>query len=285
MIALLRTEIVKQSRRTRTYVALGLMAAIPIIITFALWANPPSNLGGGDGPGDGFFYFATHSTGLLLPAAILLVMSRFLLIGVAALFAGDAIASEASWGNLRALLMRPIKRGRLLGTKIVIAVALTCLATLIIVVTALIAGWIAFGWHPLDLNSLRTLAFVRRDIPPNQSVATLLGHLVVGSLYVTWSLAAVVAFGFMISTMSDSPAGAAAAAFGLYVTSAILDNITAIGSIRNVFPTHYSDAWTDLFLHNHATADMLRGTLLQIPYIIVFCGVAAWWFRRKDIMS
>ncbi|HEY7135617.1 MAG TPA: ABC transporter permease [Acidimicrobiia bacterium] len=280
-MALLRTEIVKQSRRTRTYVALGLMAAIPIIITFALWANPPDNFGGGNGPGDGFFYFAAHGTGLLLPAAILLVMSRFLLIGVAALFAGDAIASEASWGNLRALLMRPIKRGRLLGTKILIAVALTCLATFIIVVTGLIAGGIAFGWHALDVGPL---AFVR-GAPPYQSVGVLLGHLALGSLYVTWSLAAVVAFGFMISTMSDSPAGAAAAAFGLYVTSAILDNIDAIGSIRNVFPTHYSDAWTDLFLHDHLSADMLRGTLLQIPYIIVFCGIAAWYFRRKDIMS
>jgi ABC-2 type transport system permease protein len=284
MIALLRTEIVKQSRRTRTYVALGLMAAIPIIITIALWANPPSDFGGpggggGGGGGDGLFYLSSHTSGLLLPAAILLVMSRFLLIGIAALFAGDAIASEASWGNLRALLMRPIKRGRLLATKIVIAVGLTCLATLIIVVTGLIAGWFAFGWHALDLTGI-PFAHV-----PYQSVPTLIGHLALGALYVTWGLAAVVAFGFMISTMSDSPAGAAAAAFGLYVTSAILDNIDAIGSIRNVFPTHYSDAWTDLFLRNHASADMLRGTLLQIPYVIVFCGIAAWYFRRKDIMS
>jgi ABC-2 type transport system permease protein len=275
MIALLRTEVVKQARRTRTYVALGLMALIPIIITFALWANPPNDLGRGEGPGDGFFFLTTHTSGLLLPAAILLVMSRFLLIAIAALFAGDAIASEASWGNLRALLTRPIRRGRLLTAKITIAVALTCLATLIIVVTALVAGGIAFGWHALDL----------RPLFPYQSVGALLGHLLVASLYVTWSLAAVVAFGFMISTMSDAPAGAAAAAFGLYVTSAILDTISAIGSIRNVFPTHYSDAWTDLFLRNHASADMLRGALIQIPYVVVFCGVAAWWFRRKDIMS
>lgn len=281
MMALLRTEIVKQSRRPRTYVALGLMAAIPIIITIALWANPPTGLDREGGGADSFFFLTTHNSGLLLPAAILLVMSRFLLIAIAALFAGDAIASEASWGNLRALLMRPIGRGRLLGTKIVIAVGLTCLATLIIVVTALVAGWIAFGWHALDIKGFP--AFIQ--VPPYQSVGTLIGHLVVAALYVTWSLAAVVAFGLMISTMSDSPAGAAAAAFGLYVTSAILDNISAIGPIRNVFPTHYSDAWTDLFLHNHASADMLRGVLVQIPYVIVLSGVALWWFRRKDIMS
>lgn len=283
MIALLRTEVVKQARRTRTYVALGLMALIPIIITFALWANPPNGSefqgGGGGGGGDGFFYLASHTSGLLLPAAILLVMSRFLLIAIGALFAGDAIASEASWGNLRALLTRPIKRGRLLTAKLAIAVALTCLATVIIVVTALVAGAIAFGWHPLDVQG------VASQFVPYQSIGALLGHLALAAVYVTWGLAAVVAFGFMVSTMSDAPAGAASAAFGLYVTSAILDNITAIGSIRNVFPTHYSDAWTDLFLRNHASADMLRGVLVQIPYVLVFCGVAAWWFRRKDVMS
>jgi ABC-2 type transport system permease protein len=271
MMALLRTEAVKQARRPRTYVALGLMAVIPIIITFALWANPPTIASEGS---DNFFFLATRS-GLLLPAAILDVMSRFLLIAVAALFAGDAIASEASWGNLRALLARPIRRERLLSVKLGISVALAFLATLIIVVTGLAAGAVAFGWHSLNLGF-----FV-----PTQSVGTLLGHLGIASGYIAWSLTSIVAFGFMISTMTDSPAGAASAAFGLYITSAILDAIPAIGVIRNVFPTHYNDAWRDLFLKNSVNGNMARGALLQVAYIVVFCGVAWWYFRRKDIMS
>ena len=32
-------------------------------------------------------------------------------------------------------------------------------------------------------------------------------------------------------------------------------------------------------------ADLLRGFLVQIPYIVVFLGVAFWWFRRKDVLS
>ncbi|MBV8950540.1 MAG: ABC transporter permease subunit [Actinobacteria bacterium] len=272
MTALLRAEIIKQARRPRTYVALGLMALIPIIITFALWANPPTP--SPDANGDQFFYLATQS-GLLLPAAILNVMSRFLLIGVAALFAGDAIASEAAWGNLRALLVRPIRRERLLAVKLAIAAGLSLLATLIIVVTALVAGWVTWGWHGLNIG-----AFV-----PYQSVGTLLGHLAIATGYIAWSLSSIVAFGFMISTMTDSPVGAAAAAFGLYVTSSILDNISAIGVIRNGFPTHYLNAWQDLFARNVASSDMARGALLQVGYIIVFCGIGWWYFRRKDVMS
>jgi len=52
-----------------------------------------------------------------------------------------------------------------------------------------------------------------------------------------------------------------------------------------VFPTHYLDAWQHLFLHGTADADMARGALLQIPYLIVFYSVAWWWFGRKDILS
>ena len=54
-----------------------------------------------------FFYLASQS-GLLVPIATLRVMSEFFLVVIFCLFAGDSIASEAGWGNLRFLLTRPI---------------------------------------------------------------------------------------------------------------------------------------------------------------------------------
>jgi hypothetical protein len=65
----------------------------------------------------------------------------------------------------------------------------------------------------------------------------------------------------------------------------ILDQITALGSIRYGFPLHYYDAWTDLFARNQFTDDMWRSILLQVPYVIVFCAIAWWWFHRKDVKS
>ena len=85
--------------------------------------------------------------------------------------------------------------------------------------------------------------------------------------------------------MTDSPVGATFAAFGFYVISQILDNISAIGSIRNGFPTHYFDAWQDLFNPQGANSNMVRGALLPIAYVLVFCSIGWWWFRRKDILS
>jgi hypothetical protein len=30
---------------------------------------------------------------------------------------------------------------------------------------------------------------------------------------------------------------------------------------------------------------MLHGVLLQVPYVVVFGGIAWWYFRRKDVLS
>jgi len=273
MLAVFRAEWSKQLRRPRTYVALGVMAAIPVLITVVLKLNPPSSPerdGGG-----GIFFFGSLQSGLLLPVAALRLMSRFMLVIVVALFAGDAIAAEASWGNLRSLLARPVSRARLLGAKLMLCVLLGFAAVLTVAVSGLIAGVIAFGWHPINLGFLGI----------SQSQGTLLGHLGIATLYIAWSLTTVVALSFMVSTMTDAPAGAMLAGVGFYFVSQILDAISSLGSVRYVLPTHYFDNWDGLFHGQGFTSDMTRGVLLQVGYILVFCGVGFWWFRRKDVLS
>jgi ABC-2 type transport system permease protein len=268
VIALLRTEWSKTLRRPRTYVTIGFVVVIPAIIALALWANPPES-----GQGEGFFFAATQ-TGLLFPAAVLRVVSRLVLLVVVALFAGDAIAGEANTGNLRYQLLRPIPRGRLLAAKLTIAAGLALITTVALMLTATVAGGIAFGFGPL-----RVPAFV------DQSAGELLLHTAMATGFVAWALASVVAFGFMVSTMTDSPGGATAAAVGFGLISQILGEIESLGSVRSYLPLRYFDAWTGLFFSNRVPDDVYSGLLQPVPFIVVFCGVAWWWFRRKDVLS
>jgi ABC-2 type transport system permease protein len=280
MLATFRMEMVKHVLRPRTYVVLGITVVVPLIIAFALKVNPPDfprpeggggRFGGGGG-GD-LSYFATQ-TGLFLPVFALEVMSGLLLVVIAALFGGDAVSSEASWGNLRAILTRPIGRGRLLGAKLASALLLTFIATLLVSVVGLAAGGATFGWHALSVPILGI----------QQSVGHVIANLALATMYVFWGLAAVVALGFMVSTMTDSVAGAIFAPIGFYFVTRILDNIEAIGKIRYIFPTHYYDAWTNLF-QGGSTNDMHTGWLIQIPYVLAFSAFGWFWFRRKDILS
>jgi ABC-2 type transport system permease protein len=269
VIALLRTEWSKVLRRPRTYVALGLVVAVPALIAFVLWSNPP---GRSDGPR---FFFAATQSGLLYPAAALNFASRFLLIVVVALFAGDTIAGEASTGNLRYLLVRPIGRGRLLAAKLTIAVSLALVATFLVALTATIAGGAAFGFSPIE-----HLFFFQ-----DQSVGNLFIHIGMSVGYITWSLASIVAFGFMVSTMTNSAGAAAGAAVGLGVVSQILDDIESLGHVRDFLPFAHYDAWTGLFWSDRIPSDFWSGLLLPIPYVLGFCAIAWWWFKRKDVLA
>jgi ABC-2 type transport system permease protein len=267
---MIRVEFAKQTLRLRTYLLLGLMIVIPVIMTVALKVGgPPSDHRHGD-----FLNLVTDS-GLDMPLAALGAMSgMFLLPLVVLVFAGGAIAEEASWGSLRYLLLRPVSRGRLLLSKLAVAAVLALVATLLITLSALVAGVIAFGWHPAVTLSSATL-------PQNEA----LPRLVAATLYVAWSLSGVIAFGLMLSTMTDAALGAVSGGIGLTIVSEILDSIPALGGLRDVFPTHYWRAWEGLFSQPAVTGDIVHGALLQIPYVVLFLAAAWWWFHRKDIVS
>lgn len=262
-------ELRKQVWRVRTYLALGLMVAIPVITTvaFKLSGGPK-----GERQAD-FFNLAAHS-GLNMPLASLASMSSFLLPVVVVLFAGSAIAEEASWGSLRYLLVRPVSRGRLLANKLAVVAILGLAATFLITAAGLASGIPAFGWHPVVTPSLTTL-----------SQWQAFSRLVVSTFYVAWSMTGVLAFAFMLSTMTDAALGAVSGGIGLTIVSEILDAIPALKTSRNFFVTHYWHAWDGLFQHPVATGEIIRGVLLQVPYVVAFLVIAWWWFHRKDIVS
>ena len=270
MLAVFRTELAKQLRRPRTFVALGIAFLIPTIATIALKANPPTPQGGEQG-----LFALAPSSGILVAVAMLRFMSRFLLVLIAALFAGDAVAAEAAWGNLRYQLVRPVGRPRLLGAKLSVSALFAVSATVLIAVTGLVAGGIAFGWSGVSVPFAGL----------SQSAGQLFGNVALATVYVAWSLAAVVSLAFFVSTLTDVPSGGVGAGIGLYIVSQILDAISSVGSIRYVLPTHYLDAWDVLFFGHGPNADMLRGVLLQAGYVVLFCGLAFWRFQRKDILS
>ena len=267
-----RTEMAKQVRRTRTYLALSLTVVLPLIITIAIRFNNNRH----NAEGDSLFRLA-HESGLVVPAAALFFMSQIFLAGVVASFAGDAVAGEATTGNLRYLLVRPIGRARLLGAKLAMSLTFLVIATLLIVLTGLIAGGLAFGWHGVNLEFF--------PFTFQQSATQLLEHLAVGTAYVAWGMTSVVAICLMVSVLTDSAGGAIGAGIFMFIVSEVLDAVPQLGFLRYGLPTHYLNEWRTLITDAHASSELVRGVVVQIPYLVVFLGVAFWWFARKDISS
>ena len=89
------------------------MAALPLIVlgAFEFGGSGNDNNRNGSGAFSSLVDVAT-SGGSNFALFTLLVSSSFLLVVVVALFFGDTIASEASWGSLRYLLAIPVPRSR-----------------------------------------------------------------------------------------------------------------------------------------------------------------------------
>ena len=268
------TEVRRQASRPRTRIALAFMVVLPLIILGAFEFG-----GGGDDDNNGGGAFSSlvdlaTSGGVNFALFTLLVSSSFLLVVVFALFFGDTVASEASWGSLRYLLAIPIPRARLLGVKLFVSFLYAALALVMLVGTALLAGTLRYGWHPL-----------RSTIADQLDAGEALGRLAAATGYIGLTLLVVGTLAFLLSVSTDAPLGAVGGAVMLNILSSILDQITALGSIRSWLPTHFGDAWVGLLSTPAQIDTMVRGAISAILYAALFAGLAFWRFMRKDIVS
>jgi ABC-2 type transport system permease protein len=276
VISLVRTEFVKAAIRVRSLVIAALLVGLPTLIVVAIDARGRRV---NNDNGEGLFRLAQQS-GLLIPAAVLSAMSGFLLVVVAGTFAGDSVASDATWGNLRYLLMRPVPRGRLLAAKAIVAGILIWTCTVLVALAALVAGVLLFGSHSVVVPTLPGLSdgFVL-------STATLLGRVAIATVYVAFGYTALLAIGTLFTTLTDTATAAVGATIGVYIVSEILDGISQLGTIRYAFPTHYMGAWQSMFTDNQYSSDMIVGIVVQLAYLVVFGVAALIRFRTMDIRS
>jgi ABC-2 type transport system permease protein len=275
----IRVELAKLFRRPRTLVSVGLLCLLPIVVAIFLATThlaPP--------PGQGAaFLSAVLNNGELYPAAALaLVLPIFLPISVA-VFAGDAVAGEASTGTLRYLLIRPVGRGRLLLAKLISVCVFVIFAIVLVVITALIVGVLLFGTghaaavgQPGGLTSLSGNA-----LSPSALVLRLLGAIG----YIVLSMLGVGAVALLFSTLTDSALGAALGTLAVLIVSEVLDTLDAASSVRPYLLTNYWLSWVDFFRDPVFWNNIERGAGLQVIYIVVLLGAAWANFTTKDITS
>jgi ABC-2 type transport system permease protein len=98
-------------------------------------------------------------------------------------------------------------------------------------------------------------------------------------------LLVVAGLAFLLSVSTDAALGAVGGAVLLWILSSILDQITALGALRDLLPTHYSTAWLGLLSTPAQFDDIVRGTISAVAYATLFWSLAFWRFTRKDVVS
>jgi ABC-2 type transport system permease protein len=280
-VSVIALEITKQARRPRGRVTLGAMAVIAAVLTVVIGISRATI---GERVGD-WGSVVSDTSGLTMPLIALSAMLLFLLPLAVAIFAGESVAGEASWGSLRYLLARPVPRWRVLGAKAAVAAAFSIAAVVTVVLISLATGVIAFGWHPLTVLDLQhTTPFVVASARFTPLAA--LGRIGLGTAFVTATLASTFAFALMLSTFTRSPFSAVAGGVGLSLFSRALDNVPGLHSLSPWLPVTDSGTtlWTGFFTRPMQTAGLAHVLEVQAGFTAAFLAVALARFCRADIL-
>jgi ABC-2 type transport system permease protein len=265
-------ELRKLFRRPRTWVTIGLLNALPVLVAVLLAVTDLAPR-----PGEGpVFLSAVLTNGTLYPlAALAIVLPLFLPIAVA-LIAGDSVAGEAQAGTLRYLLARPAGRTRLLVAKLVSVFAFVAVTVVVVAGIGYLVGQLLFDVQPVGGTSLSGTIL---------TPAELAGRTLLAIGYVTVSMLGVAAFALFFSTLTDSPLAAMLGALGILVASSLLFTLDAASSFAPYLPTRYWLAFVDFFRVPILWRDIVRGLALQGVYVAVLLGAAWANFATKDVTS
>jgi ABC-2 type transport system permease protein len=266
-----RVEIGKALRRWRTWLLAAALAGVPVLIVAAVKLSPPQPENAQDAPP---FLLQIVQNGLFAPLTGLAVVQPFFMSLAIGLFAGDAIAGEAQNGTLRYLLVRPVRRVLLLGSKFSAAMALTGATLVGVILAGLLAGGVVFGFGPLPTLSGTTLSFW-------QGLARLVGS----GGYIVLAASGITAVGIFVSTLTDSGPGAIVATVIVAIASQVVDHIPSLHALHPYIPTHGWLGYVGLFRYPVDWSAMRSGLSVSVAYTLVFLALAAWNFRRRDVTS
>ena len=136
-----RWEVAKLLAQKRTYLGLITAMLVPIVFVVVLLLQT-------GGPNDVPLGRYIRQTGLAVPFVVLFFMSIWGLPLITALVAGDIVASETQNGTLKTILTRSRERGEVFAGKALATATYTLAVVFAMGVTGLVAGSIAWGFHP-----------------------------------------------------------------------------------------------------------------------------------------
>jgi ABC-2 type transport system permease protein len=279
----IRVELAKQWRRPRTIITLVALAAFTFALALALSVSGGNQL---QRVGDIPLLITPDRSGISVPVIALASTMKFFLPLAVAIFAGESIAGEAASGSLRYILARPVSRTRYLLSKLVVALGLSLVAVVVVPLAALLAGTVAFGWHPFTAIDGSASTAVHSAIV-TFAVGPSLTRLGIGTAYVGAGMVSIFAFAFLLSTLTTYPFAAVAGGVGLTLVSRVLnaDYLPGVAVLHHWMPNNDVDLWEHFFQSHAETAGMGHFLLVQAIYATVFLAGAWWWFERKDILA
>jgi ABC-2 type transport system permease protein len=260
-----RWEVAKLLAQKRTYLGLGTAILVPIIFVVVLVLQT-------GGPNDVPLGRYIRDTGLAVPFVVLFFMSIWGLPLITALVAGDIVASETHNGTLKTILTRSRQRGEVFAGKTLATATYTLALVFAMGLVGLVAGSIAWGFHPLtSLSGTRVSA--------GHGLLLLLASLAVYTL----PLAGIAAFGLLLSTVTRNSAASVVGALMWALLMQLLGVLPGTESIRPYLLGTQFEAWHGFLRVPADWAPVMRALWVCALYIGIPVIGAYLVFLRRDV--
>lgn len=266
VLGVYRWEVRKLVAQKRTYLGLGAAMLVPIAFVVALVLQK------GAGPTEIPLGRALRETGLATPFVVLFFLSIWGLPLIAALVAGDIVASESHNGTLKTILTRSRSRGQVLAGKVLASFTYAVTAVFAMAAVALVAGTIAWGLHPLPSLS-------GTSVSTGRGAVLLVESLLVYSL----ALVAVVAFGLLLSTVTRNSAASVVGTLMFALVMQLLGVLPGTEAVRPYLLGTQFSAWHGFLRTPTDWAPVVRAAWVCGLYIAIPLAGAATVFLRRDV--
>jgi ABC-2 type transport system permease protein len=260
-------EIAKLLAQKRTY--LGLISAILVPIVFVVVLVLQTG-----GPNDVPLGRYIRDTGLAAPFVVLFFMSIWGLPLITALVAGDIVAAESHNDTLKTILTRSRDRGQVFAGKVLAVLTYTFVVVFAMGLVGLVAGTIAWGFHPLTSLS-------GTKVSPGHGFGLLVASLAVYFL----PLAGIAAFGLMLSTVTRNSAASVVGSLMFALLMQLLGVLPGTESIRPYLLGTQFEAWHGFLRTPADWVPVIRAFWVCALYISIPVAAAYLVFLRRDVAS
>lgn len=274
-------ELIKQLRRPRVWIVLAVLALVAVVVTVIIdltSAATPERIGN-------WGSVVPDSSGFTMALIGLNALLLFLIPLAVAIFAGESVADEAATGSLRYLLARPVRRGRVLTSKAIVAALFSVVAVVVVVVAGVLSGLAAFGWHPLSVLDLQ------HSTPFSSGLSTMtpvdaLGRMALAVAVVAVTMLSTFTFALFCSTLTDQAFSAVAGGVLFGLASRALDNIPGLHALTPWLPLtdKGTDVWDGIFFEPTEWSGFPHLALVQGAYAVILLTAAFVVFHRRDIL-
>jgi ABC-2 type transport system permease protein len=262
-----RWELRKLVSQKRTYLGLGAAALVPIIFVVALALQKGQ-------PNEVAFGRYVRDSGLAIPLVLLLFGSIWLFPLIAALVAGDIISSEHHNGTLKTIFTRSLDRGQIFAGKALTALTYAMVALLVMGTTAVVAGTIKSGFHPLV-----SLSGTKVSAPKS------LGLVAASFAVYLLPLAAIACFGLFLSALTSNSAAAVVGTLMFALLMQLIGILPGLGGLKPYLLTTQFQAWQGFLRVPADWAPIIRAAWLSAAYGLPALVASYLLFLRRDVVG